>query len=502
MKKSILMIVAGLSLTAMHAQEITTADAIRYAQDNLTGTARFRAMSGAFGALGGDLSSINVNPAGSAIFANNQFGASLTSYNTKNESDYFGTNTSATNSAFDLNQIGAVFVFDNDNTNSGWRKLTLAVNYENANNFDDSRYSAGTNPSNSIANYFVNYANMGGGIALSTLENNNYEQLGFADQQAFLGYHSYLINPTTTDPANNTYISNVPAGNYFQENYFESTGYNGKVTFNAAAQYKDKLYIGLNLNSHFTDYRQVSSLYESNDNNLTTGIQRVRFNNELYTYGSGFSFQLGTIAKVTKEFRIGLAYESPTWLQLFDELSQSISSVRSEEGNEQPVTGVNPQVVNVYEGYNLQTPSKWTGSLAYVFGKKGLVSLDYALKDYSSTKFKPTNDTQLQTLNTEMSNFLDTTGELRIGAEYRIKEFSLRGGFRNEQSPYKNKSIMGDLTGYSAGIGYNFGATKLDLAYSYAQREFEQGFLTSGLTNAANFDAINNNVTLTLLFEL
>jgi hypothetical protein len=39
---------------------------LRYSQDNLNGTARFRAM-GAFGALGGDLSSLNVNPAGSAI---------------------------------------------------------------------------------------------------------------------------------------------------------------------------------------------------------------------------------------------------------------------------------------------------------------------------------------------------------------------------------------------------------------------------------------------------
>jgi hypothetical protein len=35
-------------------------------QDNLNGTARFRAM-GCIGALGGDLSSLNVNPAGSAI---------------------------------------------------------------------------------------------------------------------------------------------------------------------------------------------------------------------------------------------------------------------------------------------------------------------------------------------------------------------------------------------------------------------------------------------------
>ena len=43
-------------------------DALRYGQENLTGTARFRAMGGAFGAVGGDLSAINSNPAGSSIF--------------------------------------------------------------------------------------------------------------------------------------------------------------------------------------------------------------------------------------------------------------------------------------------------------------------------------------------------------------------------------------------------------------------------------------------------
>ena len=46
----------------------TAADAVRLATDNLTGTARFRAMSGAFGAVGGDPSAMMINPAGAAIY--------------------------------------------------------------------------------------------------------------------------------------------------------------------------------------------------------------------------------------------------------------------------------------------------------------------------------------------------------------------------------------------------------------------------------------------------
>ncbi len=499
MKKYLLIVVAGLSISAAHSQEISTVDAIRYSQQDFSGTSRFRAMGGAFGALGGDLSAISVNPAGSAVFVNNQFGATIGVYNTKTDSDYFGTSTSENDSSFDFGQAGAVFVFDTDADNTGWRKVTLAVTYENQ-LLDNTLFSAGTNPTNSVANYFLNFANMDGGVPLNQLENSFYEDFGFGGQQAYLGYQGYVINPTTGAPENTSYFSNIPTGgNYFHENIVESSGYNGKVTFNAATQYGDKFYFGLNLNSHFTDYRQVSSIFESNTNDPDAGLQRVRFTNELYTYGSGFSFGLGTIAKVTPEIRLGLSYESPTWFRLYDELSQSIRSVITDGTNEQDVV-VNPGIINVYDGYRLQTPGKFTGSFAYVFGTKGLISVDYALKDYSNTKFGPNSD--YRSLNNEMSNTLATTSEIRVGAEYRIKEFSLRGGYRYSQSPYENTRVMGDLNGISAGIGYNFGGTKLDLAYSYSQRDYQQAFLTSGLTDSANFSAVNNNVSLTLLFDL
>jgi hypothetical protein len=38
-------------------------------------------------------------------------------------------------------------------------------------------------------------------------------------------------------------------------------------------------------------------------------------------------FQVGAIAKVTNEMRVGLAYESSTWYNLSDELSQKLVSV-------------------------------------------------------------------------------------------------------------------------------------------------------------------------------
>ena len=163
---------------------------------------------------------------------------------------------------------------------------------------------------------------------------------------------------------------------------------------------------------------------------------------------------------------------------------------------------VDPNITNFYEPYRLQTPSKITGSLAYIFGKKGLLSVDYSRRNYGNTQFKPVNDAYFAGINNAISNLLTSANELRIGAEYRIQAWSLRGGYRYEQSPYKNKTTVGDLTGYSTGFGYNFGGTKLDLSYASFSRNNQQGFFEQGLTDGAKINSKNNTVTLTLLFEL
>lgn len=131
-----------------------------------------------------------------------------------------------------------------------------------------------------------------------------------------------------------------------------------------------------------------------------------------------------------------------------------------------------------------------------------MISIDYALKNYGSAQFKPTNDFFFNSLNNEMNRTLDTSGELRIGGEYKIERLSLRGGYRYEQSPYVNNTTIGDLNGFSAGLGYNFGSTKVDLAYAYSKRNTQQGFFNTGFTDGATIDAINSTVSLTLLFEL
>lgn len=492
-------IVALLCLTNYALQAQNSTDAIRFSQTDIGGTARFSAMSGAFGALGGDLSAIGINPAGSVIFNNNQAGMTLAVYAKDNKSNYFGTDSNENNANFDLNQAGVVWIF-RDTQKSDWKKFAISLNYDNTKNLNNTIFSAGVN-SNSVSNYFLSYAN---GVEQNKLKNYYFDELNYSEQQAFLGYQAYIINPGSDSLTETNYSSNVPLGaNYFQSQSFTSKGFNGKASFNAAAQYKDFLSIGINLNAHFIDYRQSTAFYEENDfQNTNTDylVNRLAFYNDLYTYGNGFSVQVGAIIKPTKQIRFGLTYQSPTWYNLTDELSQSIQATSRNNTTELTPDVVDPRLIIIFPSYKLRTPSKYTGSFAYIFGKNGLISFDYSLKDYNNTLLKPTNDFIGE--NNYMSTALKTTSEFRLGAEYKIEKWSLRGGYNFEESPYKNSKTIGDLYGITSGLGYNFGDFKIDLAYTYSKRSYQNQFFTQGLTDYSTVRAINNSFFATVLFEL
>ena len=74
LQKSVLFIFIFFSLTinSQNLQEI-----LNITLDRPNGTARFESMAGAFGALGGDLSAININPASSSVFNDNEYSISL-----------------------------------------------------------------------------------------------------------------------------------------------------------------------------------------------------------------------------------------------------------------------------------------------------------------------------------------------------------------------------------------------------------------------------------------
>ncbi|MEJ6791195.1 MAG: outer membrane protein transport protein [Lacinutrix sp.] len=489
----------------INAQDIN--DALRYSNGEVIGSARYRALSGAFGALGGDLSAISVNPAGSAIFTNSFASVSLNTRDVDNETAFFGGLNSSSNSDLSLNQGGGVFVFRNRNANSLWKKFALSVAYDNTKNYDDTWRSRGVN-SSSIDQYFLNNAQ---GLQLGDISafpgesvSEAYASIGgafgYIHQQAYLGFDSFILEPDSFDDDNTGYTSNIVSGNFNQDYNYVATGYNGKIAFNIGAQYGDDLYLGLNLNSHFVNYERSTFLYEQN-NNAGSIVNQVGFENNITTNGSGFSFQLGTIYKLSNEFRVGFTYDSPTWMTITEETSQSLETVRI-DGGENVLQIVNPQILNLFPDYNLQSPGKVTGSIAYVFGKQGLLSFDYSRRDFSRIRLKPTSDSFFRAQNNIISDALIAAATYKLGGEYKVNQFSFRGGYRFEESPYKDGKTVGDLNGYSLGLGYNFGNTKLDLTYDAFNQTREHQFYNTGLTDAVAIDANNSNITLTIGFQL
>lgn len=505
MKKKLLLIITLLFISILNAQGII--DGLRYGTDVTTGTARFNALSGAFGALGGDLSAIAINPAGSAVFLQSNITFTFSVDDITNKANYFNTNTRDSNSDFNINQGGGVFVYYNYNEDSSWKKFSLAMNYNQTNNHDNNLFIKGTG-NTSIANFFLEQAQ---GIRLDLLELQDGESIselyaflgrtqGTRAQNAFLGFQGYIIDPLTDDPANTQYISNVAPGNFNQEYVLTSRGYNGKYSFNIGAQYTDNLFFGINLNSHIIDYVETTFLFESNSNKGST-INRIGFENNLFVFGTGFSAQFGSIAKIANNIRVGLTYDTPTWYVISEETTQYLETRRIED-NQNITEIVAPAVINVFANYDLQIPGKFTGSLAYIFGKDGLLSFDYSYKDFSNIKFSPGNEPAFAIQNDLISNTLKSVSTFKVGGEYRIEGLSIRGGFNYEESPYKNKSVLGDRQGFSTGLGYNFGNYTFDVAYSRAEQSRNQQLYSVGLTDTAAIDTVYSSFLFSFGFNL
>ena len=128
-------LVAFLSLGAMYyAQDASviknTAEV--YSGSNFGGTAKFNSMAGSMGALGGDLSAITVNPAGTGVFITGDVSATLAVQGNKNNSNLFGKSFESSYNNTNLGQVGGVVSFET-NSNSPWQFVNLAFNYSTKN---------------------------------------------------------------------------------------------------------------------------------------------------------------------------------------------------------------------------------------------------------------------------------------------------------------------------------------------------------------------------------
>ena len=113
---------------------------------------------------------------------------------------------------------------------------------------------------------------------------------------------------------------------------------------------------------------------------------------------------------------------------------------------------------------------------SYTFGRFAVISVDYERDWYNGMRVKSVPagfDLTRDDYRHEFRTNYKGSNILRLGAEIKpTSQFALRAGYgiadgalRNDPSMYYNAPQTYRTTCYSAGVGYAFGATTIDLAY-------------------------------------
>ena len=445
-------LVAFLSLGAMYyAQDASviknTAEV--YSGSNFGGTAKFNSMAGSMGALGGDLSAITVNPAGTGVFITGDVSATLAVQGNKNNSNLFGKSFESSYNNTNLGQVGGVVSFET-NSNSPWQFVNLAFNYSTKNLEDYVQ-----TPGNSSIKEAVQYES--GGTTVND----------------FLVYNGHAYDRTGT--ASNL---NVSLGGNYENKIYVGAGLNFKT---AELEQSDFFQLQLQNLGEYANYHKQYTPYRESSN--------------------GFSASVGIIGKINNNISLGAAIESPTFWNLtrtYTEYGQNSSDA---------------WVSDIFdETRKLTTPMKLTLSGALVASKNFAVNVDYTL-GVTKPKYKVEGSPEKQ-LNDYFSSDYKNTSDLRIGAEYRVAGFRLRGGYGLEASPFKNSSILAyNSTGVSGsyglnspyvgkrqtlagGLGYDFKSFYVDAGVQNITATYDNPFFGGEYAVTANngFSVINGDI--------
>jgi hypothetical protein len=478
----------------------TYEDALRYNSFVHKGSARFNSMGGAFGALGGDLSAISINPASSTVFIDSEIGVTLNYRNLKISNRLNNYNSLSKNDFYSYGGLGAVLVYENRKS-----KFSVAYNHHIIGDFNSSFYLSGNN-NNGIDNYFLEYADGIPPEDLLIYDNETSQSVykylgdnyGFGDQQAFLGYQSFIINETGDEY--NNYISNAIYNNLDQNLDIFRTGNHFKHSFNFGFSFNNHLFTGININVHETLFEESKTFEEFGYAN-NSNVQRIFFKEDLIAYGTGFSFQLGSIIKI-KQLRVGLSYSTPTILNVEEENSQFIETDIDEKDG-LTTFRIDPNTVNIYDKYELKLPSKSLFSLAYIFGSRGLISFDYEITKFNNSKFDDNDgkDSYLNSLNYSIKNNMARNSEsIRFGGEYRLKNLNLRAGYFSYKGP--DIDLKNNIHGLSAGVGINYGYLNVDLGITKSNSYVNDRLYTRGLTDKYDIEKDSYSIYATFSIKL
>jgi hypothetical protein len=479
------------------AQNMT--DALRYSGTQISGTARSGGMGNAFGALGGDFTSVGINPAGLGLYRSSEFAITPSFGQTTVNSNYLNNNMSDRNYNLSLGNISYVSSIKAENHGkAGLLSVNIGIGYNRLKDFNSNSFAGGNNAGGSILDNFASNANSGNWSDF-------YEQLAWETDLLY-------------KDEKNIYRHDMEYAGYGQSHQksISRRGSMDEYSFAVGLNFNHKLYVGASVGIIDLYYQESSSHKEFDQGNRIESFNELQFNSFLQTGGTGYNGKLGLIYRPASRIRLGVSVHTPNFYNLNDifETSMSSSITYTDGETVKYHTAIPP--VSEYD-YSLETPFRAIFSGAFIFGNKGLVSLDYEYVDYGRARLSGGGDGYHFTAeNGEISSAYKSAGNLRIGGEYRFTDyFSLRAGYENYPSAYSAASFGflqpnsgTDLSVYSCGIGYRIGAFYLDASYRYSDSEaFEMLYPAPVSDNypspeMASFKSMRNKVMLTFGIKL
>lgn len=441
-------------------------DALRYSQNTYGTTARSLSMGGAFGALGADFSSLSTNPAGIGVYRKSELSFSLGFQNRFVESEFLENTNEDDQFIVDMPNLGLVLAYPTKKS-TGWTQFGFAIGYNRTANFNTDSYYQGKNTENSLLDSYVDQIYRDGGAT----EDDLFYYYPF---DVDLAYQTYLLDPDTLNI--NQYVSVIPNGGAYQSKATSTSGGMGEFAIGFGGTFNQKIHFGVSLGFPTISYEE-ESVYEERDtdNEIVSGdstalidFKSLRYFNYLRTRGNGFNAKFGIIVKPADWIRVGAAIHTPTYYYMHDNYNATMSS---SFGNGSNFVYGSPE--GTYS-YNLTTPFRALGSLAFIFGKYGLFSIDYEITDYSAAKLKASDyqfSSENKIINTVYSSF---SSNIRAGIEIKLENVALRGGAAYYSTPFNEEYTTDDtdqhMISYTGGVGFRGKRFFVDVAYAYSVR--------------------------------
>ena len=495
MRKRIL-IAALLSSAALGGYAQNDADVQRYTANYFGGTARFQSMGGAFGALGGDMSSIHLNPAAVGVyrFGTISFTPALEFNSIDAETDFTSIEDSKTKMV--VNNVG--FVLANEIRHPQWRSINFSVSYNRINTFNDITRLEGRHAANDgLAGDFLfeaqgrrlgELSDFGAGLAWDAfvIDNANYTNIGTPNEEAIDDGEYVLV----FDPEQE--IRTVQTA--------ERDGRLSETALTLGANYDDRLYIGFGLGFQDVTYQYEITTVEETVAEPNTDLVRYTFNEILESDGLGVNAKLGFIYR-TKVLRFGASVRTPTVFSMTDNFTADIrSTLQNPDDQISSESGVG------FFEYRIRTPWHFMGSVAAVIGKKAILSGQYERIDFGGGELRNSGgaDTDFSFINQTIAQGYSASDIFRFGGEYRLSNnFTARAGYAWFANPITSNEQFTDENlnrqHFNFGLGLRQATWYLDLAYSRAV--FNEIYPYTDL-NLATLGTRQDSFMLTLGFRM